>query len=187
MKEQEEKWIEAIRNGKTEAFANIMQSYEGLVCHIVYRLIRREADREDVCQDIFIRVFKGLSAFRFESKLSTWIGRIAYRTCLNRLEKKQPLLYEDLPAADSATERADGEDLMHRIERRDLLRHLEAQVDRLPPIYQTLLTLYHVDGFKISEISHIVSLPEGTVKNYLHRARTLVRERLSKQFAQEVA
>ncbi|MBN1542397.1 sigma-70 family RNA polymerase sigma factor [candidate division KSB1 bacterium] len=184
MESHERELVAAVRAGKTHAFEKLLERYEGLVCHIVYRLIP-DADRKDVCQDIFMRVFQGLDRFRFECKLSTWIGRIAYHTCLHRLQKKRPSLYEDLPEEPGTGMGAEEADLILQIERRELLERVDKEIAALPLLYRTLLTLYHVDDMRIAEISRIVDLPEGTVKNYLHRARARVRQKLNRPSVQE--
>jgi len=64
-------------------------AFRRLVAHVVFRMVPDPGDREDLCQDVFIRVYQKLRTFRFESKLSTWIVRVAYRVCLNHLAKKR--------------------------------------------------------------------------------------------------
>jgi len=69
--------VKAVLAGREEAFKTMIRQYERLVLQIVFRMVRRKADREDLCQDIFLKVYDKLSSFRFGSKLSTWIGSIA--------------------------------------------------------------------------------------------------------------
>jgi RNA polymerase sigma-70 factor (ECF subfamily) len=185
--ETDQAMITAIQAGNAEAFRELVERHKGLVYHIVFRMIRQSEDREDVCQDIFLRIFKGLPSFRFEAKLSTWIGRIAYHTCLKQLEKKKLPLSDDCLPSRSSIDSCMGEDLLQQIEDLDLLAHIEKEIEQLPPLYQTLLTLFHVDECKISEISGMVSLPEGTVKNYLHRARARIKHGLVENIAREIA
>jgi len=78
-----------ILHGKTEAFAQIILRTEGLVAQILSRMIVVQEDRKDLAQDIYMKAFHKLQDFKFQAKLSTWIGQIAFNTCLNWLEKKK--------------------------------------------------------------------------------------------------
>ncbi|MDD3731276.1 MAG: sigma-70 family RNA polymerase sigma factor [candidate division Zixibacteria bacterium] len=65
-----------------------MNQYLRLVNHVVFKMVSNDCDREDICQDVFIKAYQNLGSFKFDAKLSTWLARIAYNTCLNHLEKK---------------------------------------------------------------------------------------------------
>src|SRR5215475_1939609 len=81
--------VDLVLGGDMHAFSTLVESTEGLVAQIVYKLIPNEEDRKDLAQDVYLKVYQHLKNFRFQSKLSTWVGQIAYNTCLNRLQKKQ--------------------------------------------------------------------------------------------------
>ena len=168
--------VENILNGDKETFRHLVHDYERLVYHIVYRMIREKAVHEDICQDIFIKVYQGLRRFRFDCKLSTWIGKIAYRTCLNHLDKKKLHLVSDFEKIDY-TSPAEVSPEQH-LEDKDLHQRLEQEIAALPPQFRTLVTLYHADGKTYEEISSILDCPLGTVKGNLYRARKLLKDRL---------
>jgi len=90
----ERELVERILDGDREAFLTFIDRYERLVKHIVFRMVD-DRDREELCQDVFMRAYRYLDGFRFEAKLSTWLARIARNTCLNHLEKKEMPLYTD--------------------------------------------------------------------------------------------
>ncbi|HVS97135.1 MAG TPA: sigma-70 family RNA polymerase sigma factor [Puia sp.] len=173
--------VEPVLRGDRQAFNGIIVATEGLVAQIVFRLIPNEEDRKDVAQDIYLKVFHHLKGFKFESKLSTWIGQIAYNTCLNRLGKKQPDLCM-VPVQDNAEEGRGGEVFLAADETdRELLQKelrvlIARELARLPPLYQTLIGLYHQQELSYQEIGLITGLPGGTVKSYLFRARKLLKE-----------
>jgi len=77
--------ISRIVNGDMTAFKILVKQYEKLVTYMVYKLVRNKEDTQDLCQDVFMKVYKHLPNFRFQSKLSTWIAQIAYRAALNHL------------------------------------------------------------------------------------------------------
>jgi RNA polymerase sigma-70 factor (ECF subfamily) len=196
----EKAYIEKIVSGDMQAFREFIEEYQRLVCHVVFRMVLNESDREEICQEVFVKIYQNLGKFEFKSKLSTWIARIAYNTCINYLKKKKVPLYDDLAEAEwqlpgeGAAESADSyidsvagemplaDELMMS---RELNQFLHAEINRLPLQYRTILTLYHLDELSYKEIEEIVNLPEGTVKSYLFRARKLLKERLLENYPAE--
>lgn len=184
--------VDLVLGGDMQAFSTIIKTTEGLVAQIVYKLISNEEDRKDMAQDIYLKVFHHLKGFKFQSKLSTWVGQIAYNTCLNRLQKKQVPLYVPPDgdwewiergqgyAAPGATEETDGVLL-----KKELNSLLQTAIGQLPPLYQTLIGLYHQEDLSYQEITQITGLPEGTVKNYLFRARKILKESLLSNYKKE--
>ncbi|PJF32782.1 MAG: RNA polymerase subunit sigma-24, partial [Phototrophicales bacterium] len=77
--------IQKILDGDTEAFRELITANQRLVFHVVFRLVENPADREDLCQDIFVKVYQNLQRFKHNCKLSTWIATIAYNTAINSL------------------------------------------------------------------------------------------------------
>ena len=89
----DEKYIvDEVLAGNREAFVILIKQYEGLVLHIVTPLIGVNEDREDICQNVFIKVYEKLNTFQFKSRLGSWIGNIAYNTSINFLQKKKNIL-----------------------------------------------------------------------------------------------
>ena len=80
--------------GEPLAFDELMRRTEGLVAQVVFKMIRHSADRPDIIQDVYLKAFHRLKSFQFQAKLSTWIGQIAYNTCLHYLEKKHLVLVD---------------------------------------------------------------------------------------------
>lgn len=179
--------VSRILQGDAGAFKEFVEEYQRLVAHVVFRIVKSSADREDLCQDVFVKAYENLSGFHFQSKMSTWLAKIAYNSCLNYLEKKRIPLYED----DAAHEDAFGElpsDASlptELLEQDDAVSRLLAEVDTLPVAYKTIVTLYHLDELSYSEIGDVMNLPEGTVKSYLFRARSMLRERMTAKYQRE--
>jgi RNA polymerase sigma factor (sigma-70 family) len=174
----EQAFVSRVKNGDKQAFRLLIQQHERLVGHMIGRLIKQSEDREELCQDVFLRVFDRISEFNFQSKLSTWIATIAYRHAINHL-RKQKMEYSELPGdetwADRFVERADPEEILAE---KDMESWVLKLVDQLPVQYKTVLTLYHLDGMNYAEIGSVTEMPEGTVKNYLFRARQLLKEKV---------
>jgi len=179
--------VKKIQAGDTNSFRKLIERYQRVVSHIVFRLIYQPKDREDICQDVFLQVYQNLANFKFESKLSTWIGQIAYHRCLNYLEKKRTPLYDDLAMIESPIETLPelGGQPDEAAVLGDLSARVQREIDHLPIQFRTILTLYHLEQMKYQEIAEVMQLPEGTVKSYLFRARKLLKQRLLNKYRRE--
>lgn len=181
--------VAQVLGGNKAAFGQIVQRTEGLVTQLIFKMIRHPADRPDVAQEVYLKVFKHLAGFKFQAKLSTWVGQIAYNTCLHYLEKKQLVLVdlsEQKPDDSSDEGRSPPFNLVAGSDYdpetalfdQDLAGILSTAIELLPPLYRTLIALYHQQELSYEEIAQITSLPDGTVKNYLFRARKRLKQHL---------
>ena len=175
--------VEKVLSGNTKTFSIIIANTERLVAQIVRKMILNDEEQKDLAQDIYLKAFQNLSTFRFQSKLSTWIGRIAYHTCCNHLEKKRI----PLSAIDAIDEyKQPGTDNIEKdIFSKELSAIVKNEINKLPPLYKTLITLYHVEGLHNDEISQITDLPEGTIKSYLYRARNMLKKSIERNYKNE--
>lgn len=173
--------IDKVLRGNTNAFSVIIKNTEGLVAQIVFKMIPNSEDRKDIAQDIYLKAFQKLQTFQFQSKVSTWVGQIAYNTCLNYLQKKKLVLFDDTNIEKETNELLEiiynnvndisNNVIENLIFKKELSQILKIETDRLSPLYKTLITLYHSEELSYAEIAQITELPEGTVKNYIFRAR----------------
>lgn len=168
--------INQILNGNMNAFTFLVSRYQKLVVHITGRLIQRQDELEDVCQEVFLKVYQNLGKYRNECKLSTWIATIAYNTSINYLRKFKK--GDEVNPDDSAALRNLTDLNSDDYEKTDLHRYIREQIENLPVQYRTVLTLYHLEEFSYQEIEQITGMPEGTVKSYLFRAKALLKEKL---------
>ena len=176
--------VDAVLSGNRQALRDFIKRHERLVSHMVARLVDDKSDREELCQDIFLRAYEKLSEFNFQSKLSTWVATIAYRHGVNHLRKRK-MKWADLPEEADDWNFAEPENLANNIEEDDIEVIIKKNIEQLPPQYKVVLTLYHVDGMNYNEIGEATGMPEGTVKNYLFRARHLLKESVKKYLGQE--
>jgi RNA polymerase sigma factor (sigma-70 family) len=171
--------IAQVKSGNTNAFRFLVDKFKNLVWHLVLRMINQQEDAEDICQEVFMRVFRDIGKFRGESKLSTWIGTITYNTCIDHLRKKgreKTYATDDLGtilagkiSPDSASSRVDKaylKNIVHKI------------IEAMPVHYRTVITLYHLEEMSYREIEEITGMPEGTIKSYLSRSRQILREKI---------
>jgi RNA polymerase sigma factor (sigma-70 family) len=185
---EEEKLVSSVLKGDIHAYAKLVQRYERLVFSIVFKMIEREEDREDLCQEIFLKAYEKLSSFRFQAKLSTWIGNIAFHTCINFLKKKKPVLLADLyvPGVDSEGENHQPEPKDAGIlpdvglDQKELQSALRIAIEQLSAVQKTVLELFHNEEMPLEEIAAITALPVNTVKSHLFRARKNMRSFLTK-------
>lgn len=168
--------VTKILNGNIQDFAVVVKSTEKLVAHIVRKMVSGEDDQKDLVQEIYLKAYQNLASFRFQSKLSTWIGNIAYNTTVNYLQKKKiPIVELTTNMEDHLVAAENPESDTIKTEAVDILT---AALGRLPPLYRTLITLYHLEELPNKEISEITNLPEGTIKSYLHRARRILKDNI---------
>ncbi|HMP98795.1 MAG TPA: sigma-70 family RNA polymerase sigma factor [Cyclobacteriaceae bacterium] len=172
--------VSRILGGDMQAFRLLIQQNERLVLHMISKLVDAAEEREEICQDVFLKVYEKLGDFAFQSRLSTWIATIAYRHAVNHLRKRH-IRFSEIPDErvfiNSAVEHDNPESIL---EEKDIENYILNLVQQLPPQYKTILLLYHVEHKSYQEIESITGMPEGTVKNYLFRARKLLKDKVEK-------
>lgn len=171
--------VEAVLTRVPRSFEELISRYQGLCWHIVLRMVRNPEDARDLCQETFLRVFKYLHQYRFDSPLKSWIAQVAYSVAKRHLERKRiPIADEpnDPEAGSLLDSVSDGFDLEAANADDQISRLLHAAIDALPALQRSLLTMYHLDELPISEIATITGLPEGSVKSHLFRSRKLLRQ-----------
>jgi len=177
--------VSRIIGGDRQAFKVLIKQHEKLVAHMIGRLVKNKEEREELCQDVFVKVYDRIGEFNFKSRLSTWIATIAYRQAINFMRKhKMPLT--DIPEDDSFSAYfVAGENPESIVSDQDMDGVVSRLVDLLPPQYKVVLTLYHLDGLSYPEIGEATGMPEGTVKNYLFRARSILKEKVKQYLGKE--
>jgi RNA polymerase sigma-70 factor, ECF subfamily len=169
------------REGREPAFRELIGRYERPVFSLIYRLVRDRERAEDLAQDTFIKVLNAIDRYDPTYKFSSWIFKIAHNTALDLLRKREPetLSLEGSPHATTAAEAeastvtvaSDRPSPEEYTEHEELSGELEVAIGRLRPEYRTAIVLCHMEGRAYEEIAEIMSVPLGTVKTYIHRAR----------------
>ena len=180
--QNEEEIISRILGGDLNSFRLLVKQYERLVICMVNRVIQQQEDEEDVCQEVFIKVYKNLASFKFQSRLSTWIAQIAYSTALNHLKKisGKKGLTSDISNFENYHQATDNPESI--LLKKNASLFIQNEISKLPVQYRTVITLYHLNEMSYHEIEEITGMPEGTVKNYLFRARKLLKDNLEHYF-----
>jgi RNA polymerase sigma-70 factor, ECF subfamily len=193
----EERLIARLVARDERAFNELVRAYERRVFALVLRMLGNRAEAEDLAQEVFVQVFKAIGSFRGDSKLSTWIYRIAVNLCKNRskyLRVRHAGEEEELEAV--AERMALGEARganVGQVERPDEMiagKQIEQIVQRailtLEPDFRECLVLRDVEELSYEEIGEITSLPAGTVKSRIHRARAMLREIVERELGEKI-
>jgi len=179
--------ISRVLKGEQNAYAELVNRYQAYVFTLVLRMIKSREDAEEVAQDIFIKAYRSLADFRGESKFSTWLYTIANTTSITFLRKKKL----DVHSLDNEKvfEVADSKDSGLRanlVEQKSRVNMVNQAIALLSPDDAEIITLFYKAEQNLEEISRILRLETNTVKVRLHRARTRLKEKMEKNFSEEV-
>ncbi len=179
--EEDRRDIEAVLAGNTAAFNRLVQRYQRPIYYLSLRMLRVPEDADDVTQKAFVKAYRALSGFRFESSFKTWLSAIAINLCRTELMKsKRPM--EELPEnlADHGSEdREAGEERAYQ------RAHLEAALDRLPPRQKEVVTLRIYQELPFKEIAKALNSTETAVKVNFHHAMKSLRDWIQKKVHHE--
>ena len=180
--------IALARTGSEKAYRELLDRYQRPVFSLVYRMVRDRELAEDLAQETFVKVFNHLDRFNPKYKFSSWIFKIASNLAIDSLRKKEPQMVSldgsrhaetpDEIEATRITVESKDENPEEFLEAKELGQEIEQAIGRLRPDYRTAILLRHVEGRAYEEIAEIMSVPLGTVKTYIHRARAELRESL---------
>lgn len=187
----ERRFLRRLQRRDEAAFTELVERYKAMVFGVSFRLLHDRADAEDVAQDVFVRVFKGLDGFREQSSLRTWIYQITLNLSRNRLrarsrrahgahdslDEHSSLLDRSL-FGDSAAPRPEslGEDPTRATERREAASLLSDGLARLQSEAREVLVLRDLEELSYDEIAVVLGVAVGTVKSRLFRARAALRQ-----------
>ncbi|AVP99665.1 RNA polymerase subunit sigma-24 [Ahniella affigens] len=174
--------LAALRARRPEAFATLVKREQDAVWRSMMRLTQDAAMAEDLSQEAFLRVYQRLDQFRGDSRLSTWVLRVAFNIGLRYLERQRTngmMLIEPDTLADVEDDSPTVLQQMLDLERQTFLTAALAQMPALP---RALLGFYYVEAMPLGEIADSTGLPIGTIKSHLFRARQWLREQSDRHF-----
>ena len=164
--------IQKAQSGDMDAFESLYKEQELFVWKIVCRMMDNIQDREDVFQDVFIKIYQNIDKFQFRSKFSTWVYKIAMSTILNYMEKyKRRVIINNLFFREAPVQDDD--------------MNLDPDADKevanilkiLNPIQRSCVVLKEIEDLSYKEISEVLKIKIGTVRSNLNRARELLRKK----------
>jgi RNA polymerase sigma-70 factor (ECF subfamily) len=186
---EELRLVDALKREEPGAFEELLDRYQRPVFRLVQRMATRHIQSaEDLTQEVFLRVYRGLPGFQHECSFWSWISRITTNLCISDLRKRKAmkrdrptLSMHAAPAGEDPDEfrplepEAREEAPAENVAKKELFGRCRAAIEALPELWRVILTLRDLDGRSYEEIAEVLELPIGTVRSRLHRARARVR------------
>lgn len=158
------------------AFAEFVDRFGGQVHRLVRRYVESAADAEDVTQEIFLDLYRGIGGFRGEAALSTWVYRIAVNHCLKHRGRNR---LDTVPFDETLAEGCDDSrsgDPLHQATRQELGEQVQSALGALSPLHRDVVILHEMHGLTYGECAAILDVPVGTVKSRLSNAFRRLRD-----------
>jgi RNA polymerase sigma-70 factor, ECF subfamily len=177
-------WIALARDGDERAFGELMQAHYPATFRLVVAILRHEHDARDVCQEVWLTVWKTLPAYRGDARFSTWLHPIATRRAIDHLRKRQRWFSRFLPFSSGPEDRvgvpepAARDDTPAELAAAERRAIFEKALAELPPLLRAALALREIEGQTYEQIAHALDCPVGTVMSRLHKARQLLARKL---------
>jgi len=180
---EEEKVIAALKRGDQMAFKTLVEQYQVVVRNMCAGIIKDRHEAEDIAQEVFVEVYRSINNFREESRLSTWIYRIAVNKSLNHNRKKERHRWlkpvEDFFVGGRTAEDLDpGSHPSHHLENRQRSHYLHMAMDTLPENQRVAFVLNKYDDLSYKEISEVMGLSLSGVESLIHRAKVNLQKKL---------
>lgn len=179
-------YINQVLEGNANAFSALVNQYKDLVFTLAYKMLKNKEEAEEASQDTFVKVFNSLTKFKGESKFSTWIYKITYNTCLDRLKKntkKNSVVYlEDFNEQQIKV----IESILENIDEKERNQKIQECLQLLPGEDAFLLTLYYFDDQSLEEIAKVIDCNSNNVKIKLFRTRKKLASILKEQLEPEI-
>jgi RNA polymerase sigma-70 factor (ECF subfamily) len=193
----EQRFIERLIARDERAFNELVELYGDRVYRLLFRMLARRDEAEDMAQEVFVQVFKAIDQFRGDAKLGTWIYRVAVNICKNRskylsrrhsnAEDELEPIAERVPLAEArgvtSSELAGPDQIVEGYQVEAIVKRCIAALD---PEFREVLVLRDVEDLTYEEIRDITGLAEGTVKSRLHRARAMLKERVEAELGEKI-
>ncbi len=183
--------VRRLKQGDERAFQELVHTYQDRIFGLVYRMIGNRQEAEDIAQEVFISVHRGIANYRGEGRFYTWLYRIASNTCKNRIKYLKGRNFhrasdiDETPDAHTQGEAGPVHPLQSVVPGPEatvvgdrLERAIQAEIAQLEPEHRLLIVLRDIQGLSYAEIMNITGLQEGTLKSRLHRGRLALKERL---------
>ena len=179
--------ISRVLQGEQNAYAELVNRYQGYVFTLVLRMVKSREDAEEISQDVFVKAYRSLADFRGESKFSTWLYTITNTTSITFLRKKKLEVHSlDNEKVFEAADNKDSGFRANLIEQKSRVNMVNEAIAMLSPDDAEIITLFYKAEQNLEEISRILGLESNTVKVRLHRARARLKEKMERNFSEEV-
>jgi RNA polymerase sigma-70 factor (ECF subfamily) len=189
----DEELVERSRSGDVDSFNQLILRWERPIYALAYRVIGREEDARDVCQEAFLRAYRALPGFKGEAKFSSWLYRITLNLCRDwiRRQRRAPVtqMPEEIDVLEAAAAAEPRESIEDLVARRELSAIVETAMAELPAEQRTAIVLKEYHGMTFQEIADLQGCPLSTVKTRLYQGLSVLRRNLERhgQLAPEMA
>jgi len=184
----DEELVISVRSGDHQSLGVLVARWERPLFCFAYRMLQRQEDARDICQETFLRVLKKAHRFRDGSKFSTWMYQIALNLCRDQLRKRRrwSTILAENRELDEQTDvppdaRLAGDDPSLQVEKRQKTRALQLALKEIPSEQREVLIMKEYEGLKFKEIAEILDAPESTVKSRMYYGLTGLKTALSRQ------
>jgi RNA polymerase sigma-70 factor (ECF subfamily) len=179
----DEELVQRSMDGDAESFNQLVKRWERPIFALAYRTIGREDDARDVCQETFLRAFRGLPGFKGQAKFSSWLYRIALNLCRDwiRRQRRTPTVSmpEGVDLVELASEQGPAESIEDLVARREMSRAVAEAMRHLPDEQRTAIILKEYHGLTFQEIADLQACPLSTVKTRLYQGLNVLRRHLN--------
>jgi RNA polymerase sigma-70 factor (ECF subfamily) len=180
----DEELVARSQRGDVDSFNQLILRWERPIYALAYRVIGREEEARDVCQEAFLRAFRALPGFKGQAKFSSWLYRITLNLCRDwiRRQRRAPVsqMPEDVDVAEMAASRGPVESIEDLVARRELSAVVEEAMARLPEEQRTAIILKEYHGMTFQEIAELQGCPLSTVKTRLYQGLSVLRRHLDR-------
>lgn len=184
MTSTDEDLVARAKRGDADSFNQLILRWERPIYALAYRVIGREEEARDVCQDTFLRAFRALPGFKGEAKFSSWVYRIAMNLCRDWMRKQRRAPTAQMPEGvdpiEMASEKGPVESIETLVERRELSGVVAEAMKLLPEEQRMAIILKEYHGMTFQEIADLQGCPLSTVKTRLYQGLSVLRRHLEK-------
>jgi RNA polymerase sigma-70 factor (ECF subfamily) len=180
----DEELVETFQAGDAAAFEVLVRRWDRRIQGLIYRVVGGEEEARDLCQETFLRAYRGLGTFKREARFSSWLYQIALNVSRDRLRRRRLRNHVSL---DELSEEGEvrwaqaGPTALDLVESQDLSRAVSAAVASLPHEQREVIVLKEYEGLTFQEISQVLDVPLSTVKTRLYRGLGQLRLQLTRQ------
>ena len=178
--------INQIIEGDNHAFSELVDRYKGMIFTVTMRMLKNREEAEEVAQDSFVKMYKSLPRFKGGSKFSTWLYRIAYNSCLDRIKKNKKHLNDVEINEFTEHEVKTIDNALVQMEKNEQAEAIQRCIAQLPSEDSFLMTLYYFDDLSLGEISDIMGITANSIKVKLFRSRKKLASILKSQLEPEI-
>ena len=183
---EDQQYIDASIKGDTRAFAVLVDRYKHMVFTLAIKILKNTEEAEEVSQDVFIKVYQALDAFKGDAKFSTWLYKITYYKSLDYLKKQKRSLNTSSIDSETVYHLPSIENTLDALEASERKKMIKSAIDELPQDDAVVITLHYFEELSLKEIAEIMSIEANTVKVRLFRSRKRLANLLATKLEPEI-